>query len=156
LIEHKIKTYLRLAIKIVFWVLGGILGLVILTLAVLQFPAVQRIIAQKILSSISEKTHTRVEVGSVDIFLTHSVVLHNIFVESRQRDTLLSIQTLAVDVNLLELFSHEIKLHNVRIDSLITHITRTLPDSSFNFTFILDAQRMSLIIPILLQGRIGK
>ena len=139
MIEHKIKIYLRLAIKIVFWVLGGILGLVILTLAVLQFPAVQRIIAQKILSSISEKTHTRIEVGSVDIFLTHSVVLHNIFVESRQRDTLLSIQTLAVDVNLLELFSHEIKLHNLRIDSLITHITRTLPDSSFNFTFILNA-----------------
>jgi translocation and assembly module TamB len=139
LIEHKIKTYVRRAIKTVVWILAGILGLIILAVAALQFSMVQRYIAHKALSSISEKTHTRIEVGSVKIAFTNSVVLHNIFVESRQRDTLLSIQTLAADVNLLRLFSHEIKLNNVRIDSLTAHITRTLPDSSFNFDFILNA-----------------
>jgi translocation and assembly module TamB len=139
LIEHKVKTYARRAIKIVLWILAGILGLTILAVVALQFYGVQRSIAQKLLSSISEKTHTRIEVGSVTIAFTNSVVLHNIFVESRQRDTLLSMQTLAADVNLLGLFSHHIKLRNVRIDSLTAHITRTLPDSSFNFDFILDA-----------------
>jgi translocation and assembly module TamB len=115
------------------------LGLIILAVVALQFYGVQRSIAQKILSSISEKTHTRIEVGSVTIALTNSVVLHNVFVESLQHDTLLSMQTLAADVNLLGLFSHNIKLRNVRIDSLTAHVTRTLPDSSFNFDFLLDA-----------------
>jgi hypothetical protein len=105
---------------------------------VLQFPVVQRYIAQKALSSISEKTHTRIEIGSVNIAFTHSVVLKNIFIESRQRDTLLSIQSLAADVNLFGLFSHDIALTNIRVDSLNAHITRTLPDSSFNFDFILN------------------
>ena len=105
----------------------------------LQFHGVQRYIAQKALSSISEKTHTRIEVGSVSIAFTNSVVLKNIFVESRKGDTLLSIQTLAADVNLLGLFSHDIKLNYLRVDSLTAHITRTLPDSSFNFDFILNA-----------------
>ena len=105
----------------------------------LQFHGVQHYIAQKVLSSISVKTHTRIEVGSVTIAFTHSVVLQNIFVESRQGDTLLSIQTLAADVNLLRLFSHDIVLTNIRVDSLNAHITRTLPDSSFNFDFILNA-----------------
>jgi translocation and assembly module TamB len=100
---------------------------------------VQRYIAQKAVSSLSEKTHSRIEVGSVNIAFTHSVVLHNIFIESRQRDTLLFIQSLAVDVNLLGLFSHEIKLKNIRIDSLTAHINRTLPDRTFNFDFILNA-----------------
>ena len=91
------------------------------------------------MSSISEKTHTRIEVGSVSIAFTNSVVLHDLFVESIQHDTLLFIQTLAVDVNLLKFFSHNIMLNNVRVDSLTVHITRTLPDSSFNFDFILNA-----------------
>jgi len=139
--EHKTKTYIRRAIKIVLTILGGILGVIILAVVALQFPGVQYYIAQKAVSSISEKTHSRIEVGSVKIAFTHSVVLQNIFIESRQRDTLLSIQTLAADVNLLGLFSHDITLNNVRIDSLTAHITRTLPDSSFNFDFILKALR---------------
>ena len=139
MIENKIKTYVRRSIKITLWIFASILGLIILAVVALQFSGVQRYIAQKALSSISEKTHTRIEVGSVTIAFTHSVVLHDIFVESRQQDTLLSIQTLAADINLLTLFSHDIKLNNVRIDSLTAHITRTLPDSSFNFDFILNA-----------------
>jgi hypothetical protein len=139
LIEHKSKTYVRRAIKTVAWMLVGILGLIILAVVALQFPGVQRYIARKVLSSISEKTQTRVEVGSVNIGFPNFVVLHNIFVESRQRDTLLFIQTLAADVNLFKLFSHDIKLTSVRVDSLTAHITRTLPDSSFNFDFILNA-----------------
>jgi hypothetical protein len=136
--EHKIKTYLRRSIKSVFWILASMLGLIILAVVTLQFPGVQRYIVQKVLSPISEKTHTRIEVGSVNIAFTNSVILHNIFVESRQRDTLLSIRKLAIDVNLLKLFSHDIELTNVRVDSLTAHITRTLPDSSFNFDFILN------------------
>ncbi len=141
MIEHKTKTYVRRAIKVVVWILAGIVGLIILVVVALQFPGVQRYISQRALSSISEKTHSRIEVGSVNIAFPNSVVLHNLFVESRQRDTLLSIQTLAADVNLLGLFSHEINLKNVWVDSLTAHITRTLPDSSFNFDFILHALR---------------
>jgi translocation and assembly module TamB len=119
--------------------LAGIVGLIIIAVVALQFPGVQRYISQKALSAISEKTHTRVEVGSVNIAFPNSVVLHNIFVEGRQRDTLLFIRTLAADVNLFRLFSHDVKLNGVRIDSLTAHITRTLPDSGFNFDFVLNA-----------------
>jgi hypothetical protein len=121
------------------WVFVGILGLIILAVTALQFHAVQRFIVQKAVSSISEKTHTRIEIGSVKIFITNSIELHDIFVESRRRDTLLSIQTLSADVNLLGLFMHDISLKNVRLDSVTAHITRALPDSSFNFDFILHA-----------------
>ena len=139
--EHKTKTYARRALKAVLWILAGMLGLITLAVVALQFSGVQRYIAQRVLSSISEKTQARIEVGWVNITFPNSVVLQNIFVESRQRDTLLFVQTLTVDVSLLGLLSHDIRLNNVRIDSLTAHITRTLPDSSFNFDFILDALR---------------
>jgi hypothetical protein len=137
--DHTVKLALHRAMKIVLWILAGLLCVILLAVVALQFPGVQRFIVQKALSSIAEKTQTRIEVGSINVAFTNSAVLQNIFVESRQRDTLLFIRTLAADVNLLGLFSHEITLKNVRVDSLTAHITRTLPDSSFNFDFILDA-----------------
>ena len=70
---HKGKTIIRIAIKIVLWIFSGMLGLIILAAAMVQFPGVQHYIAQRIVSSISEKTHTRIEVGSVKIAFTHSV-----------------------------------------------------------------------------------
>ncbi|MEX2117345.1 MAG: translocation/assembly module TamB domain-containing protein [Bacteroidota bacterium] len=134
-----LKTYIRRVLKTLLWILGSILGVILLAMVVLQFRGVQRYITQKVLSPITEKTRTRIEVGSINIGFTNSVVLHNIFVESRQRDTLLSIQTLSADVNLFALFSNRIKLNNVRVDSLTAHITRTLPDGTYNFDFILNA-----------------
>ena len=137
--EHKFNKYFRRSIKVVLWMFAGTLALLVLAVALLQVPGVQRYIARKVVASITEKTHTRIEVGSIDIAFTHFVALHDVFVEGPKRDTLLSFQTLAVDVNLFGLISHHINLTNIRIDSLTTHITRTLPDSNFNFQFILDA-----------------
>ena len=134
-----LKTLIRRVVKTLLWILGGLLGMMLLVMAALQFQAVQRFITQYALSSITEKTRTRIEVGSVSIGFTNAVILHNIFVESRQRDTLLSIQTLSANVDLPALLSHRIELTNIRIDSLTSRIIRTEPDSSFNFDFILDA-----------------
>ncbi|MFA6457658.1 MAG: AsmA family protein, partial [Bacteroidota bacterium] len=117
----------------------GIVGTMLLLIVALQFTSVQRFIAKKVISSISEKTGTHIGIGSVEIAFTHSVVLRDIFVESQQRDTLLSIHSLALDVNLFGLLSNTIRLSNVRIDSMTAHITRSLPDSAFNFDFILDS-----------------
>ena len=139
MIEHKTRTFVSRALKIVLWIFLGMLGLIILAVVAVQFSGVQHYIVRKAFSSVSDKTHTRIEVGSVDIEFPNSVVLRNIFFESRQRDTLLLIQTLAADVNLFRLFSRDVRLTGVRIDSLTAHITRTSRDSSFNFDFILDA-----------------
>ena len=99
--DHKINIYVRRTVKTLLWVFAGLICVIVLAITALQFHAVQRYVAQRALASISEKTHTRIELGSISIAFTHSVVLHNLFVESRQRDTLLFVQNLAVDVNLL-------------------------------------------------------
>ncbi|MGA9120627.1 MAG: AsmA family protein, partial [Bacteroidota bacterium] len=137
--EKNKRRYARRVVKAALWVLAGIPLLIILALLVLQIPAVQSSLAQKAVASISAKTHTRIEVGSVSIAFAHTLVLRGIFVEDRRGDTLLSVQTLTADVNLLGLFSHAVTFHALQVDSLTAHITRTLPDSSFNFDFILNA-----------------
>ena len=136
---QKITSYLLRTTKILFWIFAGLLSLIVLTVAILQLPPVQSYIARQVVSSLSSKTHSRIEVGSVNIAFAHSIVLRDIFIESQHKDTLVFIQTLAADVNLLGLLSHDIALTHVRIDSLTAHMTRTLPDSSFNFDFVIAA-----------------
>ncbi|MEO8167255.1 MAG: AsmA family protein, partial [bacterium] len=133
------KSFLYRAIRIAAWFVAALVGLIVLLVIALQFHSVQRFIAQKVVASIAEKTHTRIEIGSVEIAFSHSVVLHDVFVEDQKHDTLLAAQTVAVDVNLLGILSNSINVSNIRIDTLTAHITRTLPDSSFNFDFILAA-----------------
>ncbi|MHB1049695.1 MAG: translocation/assembly module TamB domain-containing protein [Bacteroidota bacterium] len=113
--------------------------MIIVTVMLLQIPGVQHAIAQKAVSMISEKTNTRIEIGSLAIAFTHSIVLEDLYVEGLRKDTLLFVRSVAVDVNLLGLLSREIVLTNIRIDSLTAHISRSLSDSSFNFDFILTA-----------------
>ncbi len=137
--EHKKGRCARRVIKTALWGLASIPLVIILALLVLQIPAVQYFIAQKVTSSLSAATHARVEVGSVSIAFTHTLVLRGVFIEDRGGDTLLSVKTLTADVNLLGLLSHTVSFHTLQVDSLTAHITRTLPDSSFNFDFLLTA-----------------
>jgi translocation and assembly module TamB len=133
------NTYFRRTVKTVLWITAILLVLVIGLALALQFPQVQNYIAQKAISPISEKTHTRIELGSVTISLPNSVVLKHLFIEDRARDTLLSVGEVKVDVNLFGLLSRTIRISNVRIDSLTAHVTRSLPDSAFNFDFLIQA-----------------
>jgi hypothetical protein len=137
--EKKTPATAGRVIRIVLRALAVVLAPIILALLVLQVPRVQSWIAQKAVAFISGKTHTRIEVGSLSIAFSHTLVLRDLFVEDLRGDTLLSVRTLAADINLLGLLSHAVIIHNVRIDSLTAHITRTLPDSAFNFGFILKA-----------------
>ncbi len=103
-------------------------------------------IVQKAAAALSEKTGRRIEIGSVSIAFTHSIVLERIFIAEGTNDTLLFIGTLAADVNLFGLFSNEIIIRKLRIDSLVTRISRSVhstssgvPDSSYNFSDIITS-----------------
>jgi len=117
----------------------GFAGIIILAGLLLHIPAVQRSIIHRVLSSVTEKTNTRIDVGYVSIAFTHSIVLNDIFIENSERDTLLSIGSVKVDINLLGLLTRTINVTNIRLDSVTAYISRASPDSSYNFDFILNA-----------------
>ncbi|MBP6671636.1 MAG: AsmA family protein, partial [Bacteroidetes bacterium] len=137
---------LRRTVKTLLWVIAACIVLAAGIVLSLQFPAVQSVIVQKAAAFLSEKSGRRIDIGTVDIAFTHSLVLGNIFIAEGEKDTLLFVRTIAVDVNLLGLLSNEIIMKNIRIDSLTAHISRRLldpvtlrADSSYNFSDILSA-----------------
>lgn len=77
--------------------------------------------------------------GKVDIDLPSQVEVHEIYVGGQKRDTLLYTSSIEADVNLLGLFQKQLVVQNVQLTGVVAHVRRTLPDSSFNFGYILDS-----------------
>ncbi|HLP17402.1 MAG TPA: translocation/assembly module TamB domain-containing protein [Bacteroidota bacterium] len=133
------NTYFRRTVKTAAWVVGIVIVLIVALAIALQLPQVQNYIAQRVIAPISAKTQTRIELGSITISLPNSIVLKKIFIEDRTRDTLLAVGEVHVSVNLFGLVSRSVHISSIRVDSLTANVTRSMPDSVFNFDFLLDA-----------------
>lgn len=105
----------------------------------LQVPAVQNLITGKAVNFLEEKIGTRVELGSVKIGFPKSIVINELYLEDQKKDTLLYANRLAINIDMIGLMNSEIQVNGIEMESMTAHIYRTLPDSTFNFDYIIDA-----------------
>ncbi|MDJ1482047.1 translocation/assembly module TamB domain-containing protein [Cytophagaceae bacterium YF14B1] len=132
----------RIAKKILkagVWTISGLLVILLLLVLVLQIPSVQTYLTSQIAEYLQKKIKTRVEVGGVNVAFPKKIVLEDIYVEDQKKDTLLFSHRLAVNIDMLGLTRHSIAINGVELETFTGHINRTLPDSSFNYDFIINA-----------------
>src|SRR5450432_4806423 len=115
------------------------LFLVVILLILLQTSSVQNFGRKKIQAYLESKLHVKVIIGELSIDFPKNIVLKNIYLEDQHRDTLLSAGNINLDVNLWGLFNHKIVVNNVSMDHWTVHMERLLPDSDFNYSFIIKA-----------------
>src|SRR5437763_443347 len=132
------KKLVTKSLKIIAWIIGSLLFLVIAAIFLVRLPSVQTYITEKATQYISSRTHTRVEVQSVFISFPKSIVIQGVFLEDLSHDTLISIGKVKADISLLGLFSHKIKASDLFIKDLTAHIDRG-KDSVYNFDFLANA-----------------
>ncbi len=133
------NRYARKSIKILLWFLGIIILLVGLALLLIQTPFVQKIAKNKIVTFLEEKIKTPVSIGRLSIDFPKRIVLEDVYFEDQSGDTLLLGDTLKVDIRLLKLLSRQIEIREIDLRGVTSHIKHTLPDSAFNFDYILKA-----------------
>lgn len=133
----------RKIIKIASKILLAIIGLFIVVFAslwlILKVPAVQNFLVSKATSYISNKTHTRVELKYIDLAFPKSILLQGIFLQDLNRDTLLSVQELEVNINMLALLNKTVSVETLELKNFYIQLNRNNPDSTFNYQFLLDA-----------------
>ena len=122
-------------------------GLFLLVYILLQIPRVQNMLVSKAISFVREKVETEIQLERIDIAFPKSVVLRNLYMEDRSEDTLLYFNRLEVDVDMLALLKKEIQVNHIGFDQLVAKVDRKLPDSSFNFSFIIDAFSDTTAVP---------
>jgi hypothetical protein len=134
-----LKKYGRLFLKIVLWLIVSVIALVLLVVVLIQVPAVQNFAKDKAVSFLEGKIHTPVRIGHISLGLPKLLVLENVYFEDQKKDTLLAGEKLKVDISLLKILDNQIEINEVNLQGVTSHINRTMPDSAFNFTYIIKA-----------------
>lgn len=135
----KKNTVKRIAGIVAKTVLFILLFLVVLAGLILT-PPVQNFIRVKAVTWLEKKLETRVAVGKIYIGFPKKVVVENLYIEDRSKDTLVSGGSIKVNVDLFDLITGKgIDIRSVELDNITAKVKRQLPDTVFNFQFIIDA-----------------
>jgi translocation and assembly module TamB len=130
---------MRKVLKITLYILGSILLLIIIAIAALNTPWGQNFVRGKAEAFLNKKLKTEVRIGHLGYGLPKFIVLNDVLIRDQAKDTLLSVNTLKVDVAMLELLHHKLDLQLLVLNGVHSHVYRNMPDTAFNFSYIVDA-----------------
>ena len=126
----------RITAKVILFI---ILFLLIILLLIQTGP-VQNVLRKQAVTWLEKKLQTTVEIGRVYVSFPKNIILENVYVEDRQKDTLLSGGRIEANLDLYRLiFKNQIDVRSISLDNITAKVKRQLPDTVFNFQFIVDA-----------------
>jgi hypothetical protein len=134
-----LNKYLRKGLKILLWFIASLILLVVLIALSLNIPAVQNFVKDRAISYLKNKTKTEVRLESIKIAFPKDVVLNKFYLEDRKGDTLLYAEKLQVDISLFKLLKNTVEINNIELKNIRANVKRVSPDTSFNFSFLVDA-----------------
>src|SRR5688572_16760637 len=132
------KIFFRL-FRIIAWVVGSVILLLVLVALLIQLPAVQLKLTQKAVAFLEEKIGTEVSLEGIRISFPKSIVLEGLYLEDQQGDTLLYAGRFLVNTDLWALTRNEVQLNDIILENSIAFVDRAENDSAYNFTYILEA-----------------
>ncbi|WP_294187410.1 translocation/assembly module TamB domain-containing protein [uncultured Sphingobacterium sp.] len=133
------NRFTRVAFKTILWIIGVIIALAILIVFLIRLPSVQNYIAGKVTQYVEGKIGTPVKIGYINIDFPKKLVLQDIYLADQSKDTLAAGKSIAVDINMLKLLKNTVEIQSIEAEGITAKIRRTLPDSSFNFDYIVKA-----------------
>lgn len=125
----------RILLKTILFLL---LFIVIIFLLILT-PPVQQFLTGKVENYLQQKLGTPVRIGGISFGLSGNVSLHDIYIEDQAKDTLIAGGTIRSNISISKLFSNEIQIKDIELQNVTAKIRRVLPDTVFNFQFVVDA-----------------
>lgn len=137
--QYAKANYVKKAAKITLKILLWFVAVVLLIAVLVQTPPVQNFARKKVQAYLQQKLGTRFEIGRLRIGFPSSVVLDSVYVEDKTKDTLLYGGRIKVSLQMLKLLHNEVAIGDIRLQNMTAKIKRQLPDTAFNFQFIIDA-----------------
>lgn len=138
--EAKKKSILARTVRIILKTLAGIVLFLLLVMGLILLPPVQTFIVKKAAGYLEDKIHTPVSIEKLYIGFPRTVVLEKIYLQGQSTDTLLYAGSVKVNIGLINLITGKsITVDRVELNQLTAKVNRVLPDTSFNFQYIIDA-----------------
>ena len=124
--------------KILGWIVFSLLILLMLLIVLVQIPSIQNALKDKAIFFVEGKIGTPVKLDKIAISFPKKIVVKGLYLESQEKDTLVYVKHLGVDIGLLGLITSKVNVSAVELDGLTAHVKR---DSlqRFNFDYIVEA-----------------
>lgn len=130
---------MRKFLKIILYGIGTIILLLLAAILFLVSPAGKKIVRDKALTFLRGKLKTEVYIGAVEYSFPKMVGLKDVLLKDQQKDTLLAVQLLKIDIDLLKLVNKKVSVNDLVLENIHVYVSRNKPDTAFNFTYIIDA-----------------
>ncbi|WP_149242149.1 translocation/assembly module TamB domain-containing protein [Dyadobacter sp. 32] len=124
-----------------------VLAIIVLTVLILlgvliwglQTPTGQNLLTDQVNSYLRKKFQNKGRIEKIRFDVPDWVVLEGIYFADQHGDTLLTAKHLRVDLDMYNLIKGKVGINKIEIEGANAHISRTLPDTVFNFQYIIDA-----------------
>ncbi len=136
---NKALPLIKKTFKAILWVAVFFVLIFVIIATLIRVPEIQNRVAHYATSIVSNKTHTRVEIGKIRISFPKSVVAERLFLEDLQQDTLLYAGGIKINIVFRDLFSKKVTLKTVALENGVIRLNRPGADSLFNFNFLITA-----------------
>ena len=135
----KLLTIARQIVKASLWIASFLALIFVAIVLLIQVPSIQTAIVHYVTTFVSNKTHTKVSINSVNISFPKSVVMKGLFLEDLNRDTLLYAGKAKIDIVFYDLFHNKIAINSFALEEVNLNLKNTRKDSLFNYQFLLSA-----------------
>ena len=99
----------------------------------IQIRIVQVYVAHRAAIYLSERLHTRVQIGSVDIQFFKKLVLEDVYIEDLHHDTLLYSEKLKLNIRDIDLKNHKIAIGSIQLLNTKSKMIKYINDTDFNY-----------------------
>ncbi len=130
---------MRKVFKIFLYGIGINLLLVIAIVVWLNTGSGQNFVRTRAQAFLRGKLKTEVTIAKLGYGLPKYIVLEGVLLKDQKNDTLLYAGKLKVDLDMLKLIRKEVDVNQLVLQNVHSHIYRNLPDTNYNFTYIITA-----------------
>ncbi|MBX3241896.1 MAG: translocation/assembly module TamB domain-containing protein [Chitinophagaceae bacterium] len=134
--KSRLKKILRRTFRVVIF----LFLLLLLVCGLILVPPVQNFIKSQAVNYLEKKIDTKVAVDKIYIGFPKTVSVDGIYLEDQTGDTLLYAGKIRINIALFKLITGKrLDVESVELSDMTAKINRSLPDTSFNFRYIIDA-----------------
>ncbi|RIV27010.1 AsmA family protein [Fibrisoma montanum] len=124
-------------------ILIGLLALILLVVGFVALVATtpwgQRFVTNQVNNYLAKKIQSPFRIGRITYHIPDWIELQDVYFQTPKGDTLLSGGSMRIDLDMWGLLNNRIELNQIALERIRLNVYRTLPDTTFNFQYIIDA-----------------
>ncbi|SFD78380.1 translocation/assembly module TamB domain-containing protein [Spirosoma endophyticum] len=129
----------KLLVRVLLGLLAIVLLLVGFVVLVTTTPWGQQFVTKQVNSYLAGKIKSPFHIGRISYSIPDWLELEDVFFQTPKGDTLINGGRMRVDLDMWGLLNNRVSLNQIEFEHIRLNISRTLPDTTFNFQYLVDA-----------------